>query len=633
MLGRLLDGRYEVTSVLGSGGFSQTYIARDIRRPSFPQCVVKHLQPFSQEPNFLQELRTRFQIEAEALEKLGVHDQIPQLLACFETDEEFYLVQEFVEGHSLSDELLPGQRRPEAEVVALLGDILKVLEFIHHQRVVHRDIKPNNLLRRKRDRKIVLIDFGAVKAIQTQILNPDPTIRIGTPGYTPPEQEAGQPGYNSDLYALGMTAIQALTGVHPSQLIDPSTGKLTWRAQAQVSSSLAAVLDRMVCYRPSQRYQSARECLERLTAIAEPSRISTATLQIAEQITKIRSGKISPHLTAGISFGLGLTVIGLISIHNRDQAAQATLAKVKRLQSQGQYQACLEQAKTLTQNFGVSPSLHGQAETVLNQCQIELDGQKLRTAQQLATTGKLVNAITSASKIPEQSQLQPQAQRLIETWTQRLLELGWAEYHRGDLAQAIAYAESVPVATPDYQTAQTTITQWQKSWQVAETHFRKAQQAFEQSQWQVAIQLAQDTPTSENHFWQAQLAGLERRAQAAQQAEAATRSQRITRTLERLNQDLDLIGRNALEQAYPDKTYKRTEALSELQVRRNGDRVTFRFTVISQGWFWRESTAFDWEVLMLQQQHVQAAVANGKLDSYRAEELNNYFLSLAKQYL
>jgi serine/threonine-protein kinase len=187
MLGKLLDGRYQVVKILGSGGFSQTYIAEDTRRPSHPQCVVKHLKLFKHDPSFLQEVRTRFQTESKALEKLGTHDQIPQLLACFEENQELFLVLEFIEGHPLSDELA-SKRLSEAEVAALLLDVLSLLKFVHSQQVIHRDIKPNNLIRRQWDGKIVLIDFGAVKAIQTQISNSPPTIRIGTPGYTPPEQ-------------------------------------------------------------------------------------------------------------------------------------------------------------------------------------------------------------------------------------------------------------------------------------------------------------------------------------------------------------------------------------------------------------------------------------------------------------
>jgi len=631
MIGKLLDGRYRVIGLLGSGGFSKTYMAEDTRRPSCPQCVVKQLQPFNQAPDCLQEIRTRFYLEADALEKLGTHDQIPQLLACFEDHEEFYLVQEFIAGHSLDEELV--QPQPEAEVVTLLQDVLEVLKFVHAEKVIHRDIKPNNLIRRRRDGRIVLIDFGAVKAIQqTQIANPHPTIRIGTPGYTPPEQDAGHPCFSSDLYALGVTAIQALTGVHPSQLIDPD-GWIAWQDKVQVSRGLAALLDRMTCHR-AERYQSAQECLEKLATLTG-TRLSFATVAVplSDQIAKIQTGQFSPRLVTGAALALGLTLIGAVLVSIRGQTAQATLAEVKRLQAERKYQDCLEQTNRLLQGLSIEFNVRHQAHELLNQCQTGMDEQQVQRARQLAAQGKLVQAITAASQITVSSQLQPAAQQSIALWTQRLLQLGWNQYHRGELTQAIAYAQSIPAATPQYQTVQTTIAQWQKSWQSAEAQFQTAQRALNQGQWQQAIDLSQQSPESE--FWQQKLAGIEQRAKTAQQAEEARRSQRIAQTLERLNQDQDQVVSNVLKKAYPHKNYEETEAISELRVRRNNDHVTFRFTVVARGWLWtKETITFDWEVLMLQKQHVQAAVANRKpLDQYHAEELNNYFLTLAEQYL
>jgi len=629
MIGKLLDGRYRVASVLGSGGFSQTYIAEDTRRPSCPQCVVKHLRPCSQAPEFVQEMRTRFYMEADALEKLGTHDQIPQLLACFEEREEFYLVQEFIAGHSLDEEL--SQPQPEAEVVTLLENVLEVLKFVHAQKVIHRDIKPNNLIRRRRDGKIVLIDFGAVKAIQTQIANPHPTIRIGTPGYTPPEQDAGHPCFSSDLYALGVTAIQALTGVHPSQLID-ADGWIAWQDKVQVSRGLASLLERMTCHR-AERYQSAQECLEKLpTPTVTRLSLATVTVPLSQQIAKLQTGQ-SPRLLAKSGLALGLAFIGVVLVYVRSQTAQATLAEVKRLQTARKYQDCLEQTNRLLQGLSIELNVRHQARELLNQCQTGIDEQQVQRARQLAAQGKLVQAIAAASQITSSSQLQPAAQQWIVIWTQRLLQLGWNQYHQGKLTQAIAYAQSIPPATRQYQTAQTTIAQWQKSWQSAEAQFQSAQRALNQGQWQQAIDLSQQSPESE--FWQQKLAGIAQRAKSAQQAEETRRSQRIARTLAQLHQNQDQVVSNVLKKAYPHKNYEETEAISELRVRRNNDHVTFRFTVVARGWLWtKETITFDWEVLMLQQQHVQAAVANRKpLNKYHAEELNNYFLTLAEQYL
>jgi serine/threonine-protein kinase len=269
MLGKLLDRRYQVTQVLGAGGFGRTYLAQDTRRPGNPTCVVKQLKPVSTDPIFLETARRLFTSEAETLEQLGNHAQIPRLLAYFEEDQEFYLVQEFIEGHTLSQELQPGQRWEERGVIELLQEVLSVLEFVHNQGVIHRDIKPDNLIRRNSDNKLVLVDFGAVKQIRTQLATAygqaSATVAVGTPGYMPSEQARGQPRPNSDIYALGIIGIQALTGLMPVQFQeDLSTGEIIWEQLVPVSRGLAAIITRMVRYHFKDRYQSASEALQAL---------------------------------------------------------------------------------------------------------------------------------------------------------------------------------------------------------------------------------------------------------------------------------------------------------------------------------------------------------------------------------
>ncbi|WP_313930234.1 CHASE2 domain-containing serine/threonine-protein kinase [Trichocoleus sp. FACHB-262] len=272
----LLSRRYKIDRVLASGGFSLTYLAQDTQRPGNPLCVVKHLVPARSDVRFLQTARRLFKTEAEILEKLGKHDQIPQLLASFEENAEFYLVEEFIAGHPLSEELPSGKRLSEAQVVGLLRPILEVLAFLHERHVIHRDLKPSNIMRRQLDQQLVLIDFGAVKQMQPQDYSASRqsaqeegfTVAIGTRGYAPPEQLAGYPGLSSDVYALGMIAIQALTGFFPYQLSpNPETGTVIWREFTEVSDQFAAVLDRMVCYYFNERYQSAGEVLRDLKAL------------------------------------------------------------------------------------------------------------------------------------------------------------------------------------------------------------------------------------------------------------------------------------------------------------------------------------------------------------------------------
>ncbi|MBD2414623.1 serine/threonine protein kinase [Nostoc calcicola FACHB-389] len=269
MLGQLLDGRYQVLQVLGGGGFGQTYIAQDSHRPGLPKCVVKHLKPVSRSVEFLETARRLFTSEAETLEKLGNHDQIPRLLAYFEHNQEFFLVQDFIQGHTLKAELTPNERWTENRVIELLEQVLGILQFIHSQNVIHRDIKPDNIIRRQQDGKLVLIDFGAVKQMQTQLLtvagHTRASIIIGTPGYMSTEQGQGKPRPNSDIYSLGIIGIQALTGLHPINFEeDLDTGEISWQHQTQVSSELASVLSKMVLHHFKQRYQSAAEILRAL---------------------------------------------------------------------------------------------------------------------------------------------------------------------------------------------------------------------------------------------------------------------------------------------------------------------------------------------------------------------------------
>ncbi|WP_414752163.1 CHASE2 domain-containing protein [Anabaena sp. CCY 9910] len=270
--GKILSGRYKILKVLGYGGFSETYIAEDTQRPGNPQCVVKQLKPVNTQAKGLQLARRLFNLEAQSLEKLGSYQQIPQLLAYFEQEAEFYLVQEYIIGHPLNQELPSGRSISEAETVAIIREILEILVFVHENGVIHRDIKPSNIIRRHSDHKLVLIDFGAVKEISLpQANNQEPlpfTIGIGTKGYAPSEQCFGRPQYNSDIYAVGMIGIKALTGIAPHDLPRDEDEEIKWRDKALVSQGFAQILSKMVREDFKQRYQSASAVLAALNKLA-----------------------------------------------------------------------------------------------------------------------------------------------------------------------------------------------------------------------------------------------------------------------------------------------------------------------------------------------------------------------------
>ncbi|MBD2103978.1 serine/threonine-protein kinase [Leptolyngbya sp. FACHB-261] len=269
---QLLHGRYQIIQSLGQGGFSQTYIARDTGLSGYPKCVVKHLKPTGFDSTSLELSRRLFKAEAEVLEQLE-HPQIPRLLAYFEQDQEFYLVQELIEGQPLSQELVPAQRWAEERVIDLLVEFLSILDFLHRRKIIHCDIKPENLIRCSQDQKLVLIDFGS--ATPVQLLQIDKAVAVISEGYSPIEQLEGKPEPSSDIYALGKIAIQALTGSHPKEFAEDSdTGEIIWQHLTEASDGLAAVLTKMVRSHSEDRYQTVAEVIQALQLSNAPSPIT-----------------------------------------------------------------------------------------------------------------------------------------------------------------------------------------------------------------------------------------------------------------------------------------------------------------------------------------------------------------------
>ncbi|ACK69399.1 serine/threonine protein kinase [Gloeothece citriformis PCC 7424] len=259
MLDKVLLGRYRVIGDLASNEYSKTYLAEDIGFSQSVPCIVKQWQSNSEK------MTQRFQREAWALQELGRHDQIPQLLADFEEGGYYYLVHQFIEGKYLSQKLILEQPWSEFQVVDLLKKILEVLAFIHQQNKIHREINPDNLIERDSDGKIVLIGFGSLKQVATgQTI----TTQNSNRGYIAPEQAVGSPRFCSDVYAVGKIGIQALTGIEPTKFkVDPNTLNTIWREHIQVNSHLGDILDKMICYDFRQRYSTATEALQALESL------------------------------------------------------------------------------------------------------------------------------------------------------------------------------------------------------------------------------------------------------------------------------------------------------------------------------------------------------------------------------
>ena len=304
MLGTTLGGRYQICRYLGGGGFGRTYLAHDQHLPGTPECVVKQLKPRINHPRAYDTACRLFNREAEVLYVLGEHDQIPRLFAHFEEQQEFYLVQEFVDGKVLSRTLRTGQRLEEAAVIKLLKELLSILVFVHEQQVIHRDIKPSNLMRRN-DGTLVMIDFGGVKQFSrdSDSERTVTTVAVGSAGYMPNEQLAGRPRYSSDIYACGMVALRAVTGCSPSKLPENiRTGEIAWRDRAShISEGFGEILDRMTRYDFRERYTTAQETLNALTALEWGPIVSEEQAFADDQPSiALRREKVSAFSHAGV---------------------------------------------------------------------------------------------------------------------------------------------------------------------------------------------------------------------------------------------------------------------------------------------------------------------------------------------
>lgn len=348
MIGQLIDGRYRIVKIMGSNSFGQTYLAADTHRPGFPQCIVReHPLPEPGSPT-LQIIKVLFQRKAEIIEKLGRHEQVPSILAYFEENHKLYMVEEFIAGQPLNEILNPGQLWPENQVIYLLEEVLEVLEIVHEQGVIHRHLQPDHIIRRQSDNKLVLIDFGLDREISApvhgvnlgagkksgkhpQLSTVSKDIPEFTLVYKPVEQLQGNPCFSSDIYALGMIAIQALTGLSEEELFKriemrDSTGLIQWKdaffeqtGQRQgkftLSPSFASLIDKMVAP-VMERYQSAQEVLEDLRKLQTRRKVSIPPETIISPISSpiVRSKNLVLILVgAGI---LTLVILGIISIFN-----------------------------------------------------------------------------------------------------------------------------------------------------------------------------------------------------------------------------------------------------------------------------------------------------------------------------
>ena len=265
----LLRNRFRVIRVLSDeGGFGRTYLSEDVDKLN-ERCVIKQLAPKFQGTWSQKKAMELFAEEAQRLQDLGEHPQIPTLLAYFDQDGCLYLVQQFINGENLLKELQQRKAYNAREIQSILLDLLPILKFIHDRKVVHRDIKPENIIRHKSDGRLSLIDFGSSKQFTVKVQQKSGT-SIGSHGYSPLEQiRDGKAFPASDLFGLGATCFHLLTGNSPFQLWMESgyAWVSNWREylRSPLNPELDFVIDKLLKKDIHERYQSADEVLRDLS--------------------------------------------------------------------------------------------------------------------------------------------------------------------------------------------------------------------------------------------------------------------------------------------------------------------------------------------------------------------------------
>lgn len=266
----ILNKHYRAIKMLGKGGFGATFIGVDFNIKGNPLCVIKQLRPTTEDQKAIETAISLFKREAQILEKID-HPQIPKLIDYFEEEEQFYLIQQLINGRNLQKEIKVNGVYGELKTKIFLAEITPIIKYIHSQKIIHRDIKPGNILLRKKDAQLILIDFGAVKdQVNTQLAKTFgqtalTQFAVGTMGYAPPEQLAMRPIYSSDIYALGATCVYLMTGKSPRKFdVDAQTGNMMWQSEVNISSQFKHILSKMLQVNTRERFKTIGELMDEL---------------------------------------------------------------------------------------------------------------------------------------------------------------------------------------------------------------------------------------------------------------------------------------------------------------------------------------------------------------------------------
>ncbi|ELS01901.1 serine/threonine protein kinase [Xenococcus sp. PCC 7305] len=487
---------YRVTKLLGEGGFGRTYLAEYLRRYNEPR-LIKTLITNGQKQT-QQKIKELFTREAAQLYQLD-HPQIPKLYEYFEKDNNLYLVQEFIDGINLREELEQGKPLSSQKIETILQELLPVLTYIEGQNLLHRDIKPENIMRRHGDGLLMLIDFGAAR-VKTGI-TPTVLTTIYTPGYAAIEHMMGRPVKASDVYSLGVTCIRLLTGCLPSSTSDPiyddNENCFCWKEYLQenkieVSPRLIAILDRMVASSLKDRYPDSQAVLQDLLRPLSPPPVLLSTeLLENEQHSTVPSPTLSieeakeqhPHVPpavfvsaqtlrkSSVRFGLiavlasfvtGLIgVVGYLLLINQPELEAINTTQesidnnnllVEKLEAQynkGKYQDCYQSAaKNAHQG-------HNQLQEWLGKC-------GLAAAKLKANANSYSGAIAIAQTIPNTVPNYPEVKNSINEWSEEILNHATKVYQTGNIEEAIKVADLIPDNSSANSKIPNIIAQWKQ---------------------------------------------------------------------------------------------------------------------------------------------------------------------------
>ncbi|NJP08666.1 MAG: protein kinase [Leptolyngbyaceae cyanobacterium RU_5_1] len=538
-LNKPLDGRYQVVEILTARLWGRTYLAQDLRRPSQSECIIHHMKAIPAIPNYTDVARCLFAREAAMLEEFGTHAQIPELLACFEDNYGFYVVQEFIVGHPLDAELQPGMRWSPEQVIGLLQEALEPLAFIHRYGCVHGNLKPDNLLRRMSDSRLVLINVGSMRQIQLSFLvadgQPIPPNEGAQQGYQPIEQVQGFLCPASDVYALGMIAVQALTGIHPTQFqVDLDAGEILWQSHCPSSTfglqqELIDLVNGMVEWDLTQRFATAGEVLDALqdllSAIAPIDGMPTPSIPtaIANPPTFIATNS---KVVESFKDPLATAANGATGVESPDVEAFDAIAPEPSLATNGS--AAVEPpafSEPITtpptpalQNGSASvkprptpmkPISDAKSRFQLNRLLI---GAISKPSVRIGVGGTVLsivfalmgwNLLTSLNWVEASNQIWEKVNQKLQKKQQ---------------AQANGQASSRAAGSVAPRTARMVITKLTTEWSTAATVVQQAEQALNQGKWAEVRQLTQDLPKIP--YWERRGAAVSQQANGKAETEA-----------------------------------------------------------------------------------------------------------------